>query len=102
MDYTFYDGKKPHINPEDSVQEECEMTIKYDAVNHPLHYTQSRIECIDAIEELCNDVGQFEGYLKGQVLKYLWRYQHKNGAEDLKKARWYLDKLISLYDSQKG
>lgn len=75
-----------------------------DMVNHPPHYTQGGIECIDAMEAMLGDEdrGPFEGYLCGQVLKYLWRYPYKNGQEDLKKAQWYLDRLIGLYDSQKG
>ena len=37
---------------------------------------------------------QFEGYLRGNIIKYTWRYDRKNGVQDLEKARWYLDKLI--------
>lgn len=75
-----------------------------DMVNHPPHYTQGGMECIDAIEAMLEDDSRYpyEGYLCGQVLKYLWRYPHKNGQEDLQKARWYLDRLIRMYDSQKG
>ena len=67
-----------------------------DMVNHPPHYNQKGIECIDAIEA-ATDKG-FESYLQGNIIKYLWRYQHKNGVEDLKKAQWYLEKLISLHE----
>lgn len=75
-----------------------------DMVNHPPHYTQGGIECIDAMKAMLDssDRGPYEGCLCGQVFKYLWRYPYKNGQEDLKKARWYLDRLIGLYDSQKG
>jgi hypothetical protein len=62
-----------------------------DAIN-PSHY-QSEIECIDAIKASMTKE-QFKGYLKGNVQKYLWRYEQKNGVEDLKKAQWYLDRLI--------
>ena len=65
-----------------------------DMVNHPPHYNQKGIECIDAIEA-ATDNG-FESYLQGNIIKYLWRYQHKNGVEDLKKAQWYLEKLIEV------
>lgn len=66
-----------------------------DAVNHPSHYTKGSIECIDAIHESMTSE-EFCGYLKGNVLKYLWRYRLKeNPVEDLKKANWYLNKLIS-------
>lgn len=66
----------------------------YDSINHPAHYTSGGIECIDAIESSMSYAG-FEGYLKGNVLKYLWRYRNKNAPiEDLKKAQWYQNKLI--------
>lgn len=65
-----------------------------DPVNHPSHYTQGTVECIDAIESSMT-AQQFLGYLKGNAMKYLWRYQFKGGVEDLRKARWYLDRLIS-------
>lgn len=69
---------------------------KYDVVNRPKHYNQSGIECIDAIKAATGD--GFEFYLQGNILKYLWRYKYKNGAEDLKKAEWYLKKLIEVVD----
>ena len=65
-----------------------------DMVNHPPHYNQRSIECIDAIEA-ATDLG-FEYYLQGNIIKYIWRYRYKNGVEDLKKAKWYLDKLIEI------
>ena len=69
-----------------------------DPVNHPDHYTQGGIECIDAIEASMTPEA-FAGYLKGNVLKYLWRYEKKvKPAEDLKKARWYLDKAITTIE----
>jgi len=67
---------------------------KEDMVNKPPHYTQGAIECIDVIEEITKPCSKFEAYIIGTVLKYLWRFKFKNGLEDLKKARWYLDKLI--------
>lgn len=65
----------------------------HDAVNSPAHYTQSRIECIDAIEASMSPI-EFSGFLKGQVMKYIWRYRHKGHMqEDLEKAGWYLHRL---------
>ena len=63
-----------------------------DMVNSPPHYNQAGIECIDAIEAATGD--GYEYYLQGNIMKYLWRYRYKNGVEDLKKAQWYLEKLI--------
>jgi len=64
-----------------------------DPVNHPAHYTQGGIECIDAIEASMSPE-EFRGYLKGCNMKYLWRYRLKGGVEDLRKAQWYLNRLI--------
>lgn len=65
-----------------------------DAVNSPAHYNSGGIEAIEAIEAALSDEG-FRGALKANVLKYLWRYEKKaKPIEDLKKARWYLDRLI--------
>lgn len=67
---------------------------KTDNVNHPAHYV-GKIEVIDYLEDkLTNE--QFEGYLVGNVLKYLSRYKKKNGLEDLKKGQWYLNKLVEF------
>ena len=67
-----------------------------DNVNNPPHYNQAGIECIDAIHA-ATDEG-FEYYLQGNIMKYIWRYKYKNGTEDLKKAQWYLSKLIEVVD----
>ena len=69
-----------------------------DNVNNPVHYNQAGIECIDAIEAALDE--GFEYYLQGNVMKYLWRYRYKNGAEDLKKAEWYNRKLIELKEKK--
>ena len=63
-------------------------------VNHPDHYTNGDIECIDAIRASMTD-SEFAGYCKGNCLKYIWRYNKKNGIEDLEKAEVYLNWLIN-------
>lgn len=69
-------------------------SVKTDPVNHPSHYTQGDIECIDAIKASMQP-SEFNGYLKGCILKYLWRYENKaKPKEDLEKAEWYLKRLI--------
>jgi hypothetical protein len=65
------------------------------AVDHPSHYTQGPIECIDALESALGLEGA-KAYCRGACLKYLWRTEHKNGVEDLKKCEWYLKRLIEI------
>ena len=69
----------------------------HDPVNSPRHYADSfgGIQCIEAIETSMS-MEEFKGFLKGNVQKYVWRYAQKNGAEDLKKAKWYLERLITI------
>lgn len=65
-----------------------------DNVNHPAHYTQGGVECIDAIEAAVTGLQGIEAVCTGNAIKYLWRWKQKNGVEDLEKARWYIDRLI--------
>lgn len=77
------------ISKEQAMTEQTE-----DKVNHPLHYTSGGIECIEAIKASMSK-DEYKGYLKGNVLKYIWRYKNKNNpVEDLKKAKVYLEWLI--------
>jgi hypothetical protein len=76
------------IEPAPAVNE-CLTT---DNVNHPPHYNQGGIECIEAIKAATGS--GFVKYCTGNVIKYLWRYDNKGGVEDLKKAAWYLDRAI--------
>jgi len=62
-------------------------------IEHPSHYTQGGIECIEAIRASMTKEA-FLGYLKGNIQKYLWRYENKGGSVDLKKAEVYLRWLI--------
>lgn len=65
-------------------------------INHPPHYNQGEIECIDAIKAMLSPE-EFKGFLKGTVLKYLWRSPHKGReSEDLEKASWYHQRLLAL------
>lgn len=64
-----------------------------DKINHPSHYTSGDIECIDAIKASMS-AEEYRGYLKGNALKYLWRYTKKGAPiEDLGKANWYIERL---------
>jgi hypothetical protein len=66
---------------------------KADNVNHPAHYGQGKIECIDYLEDFLTHE-EFIGYLRGNIAKYLHRWRYKNGLEDLKKSQWYLERLV--------
>ncbi|WP_254639724.1 DUF3310 domain-containing protein [Cohnella sp. GbtcB17] len=70
-----------------------------DNVNHPSHYTAGSIEAIDAIEAATTGLDGFEGMLTGNTIKYLWRWKRKNGVEDLRKAAWYLNRLIKMQEA---
>jgi hypothetical protein len=71
-----------------------------DAIN-PQHYQKGGVECIDAIEASMTEEA-FKGFLKGNCIKYLYRYENKNGAEDLKKAQWYLSRLLTVLDNNQA
>lgn len=76
------------------VNKEATTKVVADLVNSPPHYqSTSGIECIEAIKAQMSDE-EYRGYLRGNVVKYLWRYQQKGGKQSLEKARWYLDELI--------
>jgi len=65
----------------------------FDPVNQPFHYTYGDIDAIDAIESWKL------GFHDGNIVKYLARYKHKGEPlQDLKKARWYLDRLIEIWE----
>ena len=74
------------------LDEQVGDAAKPEAVNHPDHYNASGIECIDAIEAALTPE-EFRGFIKGNVLKYVWREKHKAGDQDLAKATWYLNRL---------
>jgi len=65
-----------------------------DPVNSPKHYTQGNMEVITAIEGMALD------YHQGNVVKYVSRYRYKNGIEDLRKAKWYIDRLIYIEEQR--
>ena len=67
-----------------------------DMVNHPPHYG-GNIECIDALESAVSGLPPEEAICAANVIKYVWRYRRKNGAQDLAKAEWYLHRLMQNY-----
>lgn len=77
-----------------------EVKAVSDMVNHPSHYKQFSREVIDTMQGVSTDE-EFKGYLKLNAIKYLSRYQGKNGAEDLDKAIWYVTKLKEVLEEEK-
>ena len=70
------------------------MTNNVDNIN-PAHYTYGKYECIDVIQDITKDLTGEEAFCIGNAIKYIWRFKHKNGIEDLTKAKWYLDRIIN-------
>jgi len=82
-----------------------ESTPTYTATNtkdvvNPQHYKNGEVECIEAIKSAVVGKDGFSGYLVGNVIKYLWRYESKGKVTDLEKSNWYLNKLID-YEKNK-
>lgn len=78
------------------------MSVNADPVNHPSHYTAGDIECIDALESMaCGYTNPVQAGLAWQVVKYIWRIPLKNNPlEDARKARFYLDRLITKLEAE--
>jgi len=73
--------------------------VASDSVNHPAHYMlPGGGETIDVIEDVCGE--GVDEYYRGNIIKYICRYKQKGGAESLRKARWYLDRLIMLQEQR--
>lgn len=79
---------------------DAEEKFPADNVNSPSHYGNGSIECIDYIKDFLND-DEYQGYLRGNIAKYMHRFPYKNGLEDLKKAQVYLGWLIEHIEKEK-
>ena len=77
------------------------VTVTNDNINHPLRYTKGDIECIDAIKAATVGKTGIEAVDVGHVIRYLWRYEEKDGLESVKKAEWYIKHLIKELESNK-
>ena len=85
------------------VELNIEPENKPDMVSHPQHYTQGGIECIDALKAATVGKRGIEAVCVANVIKYLWRYEEKNGIEDVCKAKWYIERLLKeLEESQQS
>lgn len=71
-----------------------------DNVNHPIHYTQGGIECIECIKSATVSKTGIEAFCVGNAIKYLFRYENKNGLEDVKKAQFYINRLIQELETK--
>lgn len=91
--YNWYKELDP-VACENAEAKYCDVEPDDDMVNHPSHYTQGGIECIDALKAATVSKTGIEAVCTANAIKYLWRYEEKNGIEDVKKARWYIDRLI--------
>ena len=88
------DEEKTEMENDEWLPDDDRQEYFPDPVNAPQHYNSGNIECIEAIQESMPKEA-YKGYLKGNCLKYLWRYDYKGKpSEDLEKAGWYLNRLI--------
>ena len=74
------------------------MTDNYDTVNNPKHYTEGGIECIDVMIQT-QGIEAVKSFCLCNAFKYIWRHENKNGLEDIKKARWYINKYIEVCEN---
>lgn len=80
----------------------CRARNGFDMVNHPSHYkAKNGMEVIDVIEAFTANLSGYEATHTGNVIKYICRWKEKNGLEDLKKAQWYLNRLIKNIEENK-
>lgn len=100
--YRLHDQGINHRANDDRLEHDLNECIgqDIDVVNHPPHYTKGRIECIDAIDSATTGKSGIEAVCVANIIKYLFRYEEKNGLEDVKKAQWYINKLISELDGK--
>lgn len=100
--YRLHDqGINPRANDDRLAQDlnEC-IGQEVDVINHPSHYTRGSVECIDAIASATVGKSGIEAVCVANAIKYLWRYEEKGGIESVRKAQWYLNKLISELESK--
>lgn len=100
--YRLHNTGINHRGNDDRLEQDLNECIgqDVDVINHPPHYTQGDIECIDAIKAATVGKTGIEAVAVANVVKYLWRYEEKGGLESVRKAQWYLNKLISELESK--
>ena len=96
-----YKAKSPGTKMQEGVSKLARAMKQNDPVNNPSHYTQGELEVIDILQDKLTPQ-EFEGFLKGNILKYTFREGIKNGTEDMKKGAWYMSRLIDFRKKQEG
>ena len=92
--------RRPKLNPWDKHKND-KTVHKFDNVNHPSHYQTSKgFETIDVMTEYTKGMDNVEAINTAQIIKYICRWNRKNGIEDLNKAKWYLNKLIKYKEGE--
>lgn len=94
VDYVIRDGFRAFI--ERIVKTVPSHNNESDSVNHPSHYNQNGMEVWDVIKAFTSNLSGAEAFYAGNVIKYVLRWKHKNGIEDLEKAKVYIDKIIEI------
>lgn len=105
-----YDGATVHCvrviamgeAPEPCYESKAETSAEPDMINKPPHYNQGGIECIKALEAATINLKGIEAVCTANAIKYLWRWKQKNGVEDLKKARFYINYLIDYAELEES
>lgn len=102
-EYYITDEKGKILHGPYKEEQTCRVVISEvfkDPIN-PQHYRNGKVECIVALEAATVNKTGIEAVCTANVIKYLWRYEAKNGLEDVKKAKWYLEELIKHLESKK-
>lgn len=97
----FIDDETQSLNDQYAEIEQVRQSLK-DNVNHPNHYTKGKVECLDALESATIGKSGIEAVCVANIIKYLWRYEEKNGLEDIKKANFYLNRLLATLENNNG
>ena len=79
--------------------EDAYNAITGDNVNHPSHYETGKFECFDVMREVLGD-DSVKDFCIANTFKYIYRHKRKNGVEDIKKAKWYIDKYLELEENK--
>ena len=96
-DNLYTEIRKRFKEEKGTVYKPMDYNKQYNNVHSPAHYNQGQTECIDAIEAMLS-VEEYIGYLRGNSMKYRWRFRYKNGFEDLNKAEWYEKRLVKFME----